>query len=116
MDIKTLIENKLEPPKNLNEETKKYWHIITSREYDFSIHLKEVAVLKTLKREDIVQVFNRFFLNPKQAKRISIQAWGKNHQSNIQKENWISNITKFRESMDYYPNPAGEITSQLLQK
>ncbi|MBT4288337.1 MAG: hypothetical protein HOD92_13460 [Deltaproteobacteria bacterium] len=114
--IKTLIENKLEPPKNLNEETKKYWHIITSREYDFSIHLKEVAVLKTLKREDIVQVFNRFFLNPKKAKRISIQAWGKNHQSNIQKENWISNITKFRESMDYYPNPAGEITSQLLQK
>ena len=114
--IKILIDKKLEPPKNLNEETKKYWYIISSQEYDFSVHLKEIAALQDLKHEDIVQVFNRVLLDPKQVKRISIQAWGENHKSEIQKKDWITDIYKFRNSMDYYPNPAGLITSQLLGK
>lgn len=114
--IKILIEKKLEPPKNLNEETKKYWYIISSQIYDFSVHLKEIEALQNLKHENIVEVFNRVLLDKEQIKRISIQAWGKNHASDIQKKDWITDIYKFRNRMDYYPNPAGIITSQLLEK
>ncbi|GBE85090.1 Putative zinc protease [Sparassis crispa] len=55
-----LIVKKLERMKNLYEETARFWGHISSGYYDFVRHETDAAFIRTLKLEDVVEVFDKF--------------------------------------------------------
>ena len=56
-NVTSLINEKLEKPKNLNNESSRFWLDISSGYYDFHRRLKEVEVLKKLTKDDILSFF-----------------------------------------------------------
>lgn len=52
---------RLEKPKKLYSQTSKYWNEITSQQYNFDRDNIEVAVLRTLQKQDIIDFFQELF-------------------------------------------------------
>lgn len=107
-----LIARRRETPKNLQEETHRYWQAISSGSYDFQSRESEIQALLTLTPAEVRDLFREVFIKPKSVKKISVQAVGKRHQKAKPQGRIISNPERFKKKMNFYPNPEGEISQK----
>ncbi len=108
-----LISKRLEPPKTLGEETLRYWSEISSRNYEFDRIEKEIEALRKLTLNEIIEAYHSIFIDAESEKKISIQAFGKNHGLKPPRDTLITDAKKFKSGMSFYPNPQGEFTNRV---
>ncbi len=111
----SLIARREELPKNLEEETQRYWGAITSTRFDFQNRDKEIEALKRLTLDDVKRAYTEIFLMPSNTKRVNIQAIGKNHQRLKPSGTVIKDLKEYRRNITYYSNPPGEIKTHLYR-
>ncbi|MBU2514482.1 insulinase family protein [bacterium] len=109
----SLISTKLEPPKNLGEETLRYWNEISSGSYEFDRIEKEISALRKLTLDDVIEAYHSIFIKTETEKKISIQAFGKNHKMKLPQDTPIIDVKKFKSGMSFYPNPRGEFKNRI---
>jgi insulysin len=109
-----LIAKRMEPPKNLSEETLRFWSEITLENYDFGRLDKEVEILKTLKPDEVSQAYYQVFINPKTERKLTIQAFGKKHQLRKAADKLISDVKGFKAEMTFFPNSPAELKVPLI--
>ena len=51
---------KVEKPKQLEAEVEQYWEEILMKQYNFRRHEREVAELRSLKKQDVIDFYNKF--------------------------------------------------------
>ncbi|WWC92904.1 uncharacterized protein L201_007866 [Kwoniella dendrophila CBS 6074] len=56
----SLIQKKSEKPKNLSEESKRFWGRVKDRYYEFSKRENDVEALKKITKSDILELYNGF--------------------------------------------------------
>lgn len=108
-----LISKRKEKPKNLNEESHRYWSEIVSKRYDFNRLEKEIEQLKSLNLSQVIDAYKTYIVNSDTNKKISIHAFGKNHPFRSGNGRLISAVKKFKSEMDYYPNLSGKINTRI---
>jgi insulysin len=109
-----LIANRMEDPKNLGEETYRYWNEITGKSFNFNQLEAEIEMLKQVQLQDIVRKYDEIFIDPKSTRKIAIQAFGKKHPLRKAKGSTIDESKTFKERMAFYPNPPGKINTRLI--
>ncbi|MCP4750355.1 MAG: hypothetical protein GY866_05655 [Proteobacteria bacterium] len=108
-----LIARRLEQPKNLQEETHRYWNVISTRSFDFRHLQEEIDALRELELSDVKQAFRTLFYSPGTVKTISVQAVGKAHKQIRPLGFEIKESKEFKKEMEFYNNPDGEIRSKI---
>lgn len=58
-----LINSRLERLKNLNQETSRFWHHVTSEMFDFELVLRDVEQVEQLTKKELVEFFD-VYINP----------------------------------------------------
>ena len=112
----SLIEKRRQKPKNLYEETMKYWNSIEDESYDFEFLEKEIAQLEKLTLGDLKKMYGKLFINPETANQLSVYAIGNGHELNGEKNDFIKDVKSFKKSKDFYPNPKGKLNKALYLK
>jgi len=100
-----LIAKRLEKPKNLQEQTQKFWGNIASKTYDFELRQKEIEVLKKMKLKEVLETYRSLFLIEATSRIVSIQSVGKNHQAKTPDGEKIMNSKEFKLQMQFFDNP-----------
>ncbi|KAJ3682908.1 hypothetical protein LUZ60_013135 [Juncus effusus] len=107
-----LIAQKLEKDPTLTSETDNYWYQITNKRYIFDMHKIEAEELKTIKKDDVINLFNNY-LRPESPKcrRIAFHVCGCDVDSNadvakLQENNWklIVDPNSFKKDSEFYPS------------
>lgn len=109
-----LIAKRMEEPKNLAEETFRFWSEITNQSFAFDQREAEIKMLKQLQYQEVASRFDELFNDPKSMRKISIQAFGKNHSIRKPQGQKIGDIKSFKNRMAFYPNLPGPINTRLL--
>ncbi|MBT6503304.1 MAG: hypothetical protein HOK67_25720 [Deltaproteobacteria bacterium] len=109
-----LVAKRLEMPKNLQEETNRYWGEISSGRYDFTRRDSEIDELKKLKLADIKNLFKKMFVTTGIVRKVTVQAVGKTHQKIQPQGQVISDPKIFKRQMGFYPNPEGKIRTKTI--
>ncbi|NQU66072.1 MAG: insulinase family protein, partial [SAR324 cluster bacterium] len=104
-----LIAKRLETPKNLQEETHRFWQEISSGSYDFDRRNSEINALKELSLVDVKTLFKQVFITPETVRKITVQAVGRDHQKETPQGQVISDPKKFKMDRTFHPNPEGVI-------
>lgn len=107
-----LIAKRLEMPKNLQEETHRFWRAISSGSYDFDRRNSEIKALQKLSLADVKMLFKRVFITPENVKKVTGQAVGRVHQKVQPHERVILDPKKFKREREFYPNPEGTISAK----
>eukprot|EP01121_Diplochlamys_sp_Union-15-3_P012400 TRINITY_DN3708_c0_g1_i4.p1 TRINITY_DN3708_c0_g1~~TRINITY_DN3708_c0_g1_i4.p1 ORF type:complete len:951 (+),score=168.25 TRINITY_DN3708_c0_g1_i4:43-2895(+) len=78
-NVASVIDRKLEKDKSLREETKRYWReIINPHLYQFDRAIKEVEVIKKLKKQDMLEFYDKYISpDSKERRKLSSQVFGK---------------------------------------
>ncbi len=97
----------------MGEETFRFWTEIVMKNYQFDRREQEIEVLKGLKMQEIVKMYNEKFITANKAKRLSIHAFGKNHPFKKVKSNGIADVKTFKGKMKFYPNIQGDPSSRV---
>ncbi|KAI4330509.1 hypothetical protein MLD38_028795 [Melastoma candidum] len=86
-NAKALIDLKLEKDKNIWEETRFYWSEISNGTLKFDRRESEVAMLRQLKKEDLLDFFEKYVKvgGPKK-KTLSVRVYGNQHLSDYEAE------------------------------
>jgi insulysin len=58
--VAAVVAKKLEKRKNISEEASRYWSQIISGYYDFKQNFKDAEEIKTLKKADLVEFYDRY--------------------------------------------------------
>lgn len=70
---RSLINKRLEKPKNLGQETARQWAQISNEYYDFEQHQRDANLIRTLTKEDMLDFYKTFFLpTSKSRARLSV--------------------------------------------
>jgi len=109
-----LVAKRLEVPKNLQEETHRYWGAISSGSYDFERRETEISALKKLSLPDVKNLYKKMFLATDSVRKVTVQAVSRNHQQVKPQGQIISDPKKFKQSSGYYPNPEGTIRVKTI--
>ncbi len=110
---KALIAKRMEAPKNLGEETFRYWSEISTKSYDFGHLDKEISMLKKITKKDVINMYQEIFLDSESERKIAIQAFGKKHRLKSVNGAKITDVKSFKSKMEFYPNPPGIIQSPV---
>ncbi|KAL3819799.1 hypothetical protein ACJIZ3_005704 [Penstemon smallii] len=111
-NVDALIEMKLEKHKNLREESGFYWREISDGTLKFDRRECEVAALKQLTQQELIDFFNEYIkVGALQKKGLSIRVYGSAHSSEYKADNsqttesnvvQIEDIYSFRRSRPLY--------------
>ncbi|MCL7036080.1 hypothetical protein MKW94_027516 [Papaver nudicaule] len=112
-NVNALIDMKLEKHKNLSEETSFYWREIFDGTLRFDRREIEIAALKNLKQQELIDFFNEYIKVGAPAKKtLSVQVYGGLHSANYEASNkeisshpqsvLIEDIFSFRRSQPLY--------------
>ncbi|KAF8425470.1 Metalloenzyme, LuxS/M16 peptidase-like protein [Tirmania nivea] len=104
--VTSQINKKLEKVKNLTQESGRYWMYIGDEFYDFIQRDEEVAILRTITKQEIVDFYEKYIspASPQRAKLsihlIAEKSTEKNKASNLlnpeqQKQMLVQNLTQF---------------------
>lgn len=104
--VKTLIDKRLEPPKNLLEQTKIYWKEITSQRYNFHSRDEEVKALKKLEKKDVIRFYKRMFVDQKVRRRLAVHAFPKKHDLKNSSRVVLKDPKSFKHGAQYFNNPS----------
>ncbi|KAL5198469.1 hypothetical protein ABZP36_001981 [Zizania latifolia] len=123
-NVNALIDMKLEKYKNIREETAFFWGEISEGTLKFDRKEAEVAVLRDLKKEELIEFFdNHVKVNAPQKKILSIQVYGGLHSSEYEKivndepqphSCQITDIFSFRRSRPLYGSFKGGVGQMKL--
>ena len=100
---KALISKREEPPKNLGEESHRYWSEISNKSYHFKRLDKEIETLKALQVKDVIDLYEKAFVNADTKRDIAIHGFGKNDPLRQGKGQSINDASKFKKTMPAYP-------------
>ncbi|VVB06044.1 unnamed protein product [Arabis nemorensis] len=123
-NVTALIDMKLEKHKNLNEESWFYWGEIQSGTFKFNRVDAEVAALRELKKEELIEFFDEYIKVDAPKKRsMSICVYGSKHMEEMayDKEKVVSqfieieDIVGFRKSQPLYGSLKGAETVRTSQ-
>ncbi|CAK9155607.1 unnamed protein product [Ilex paraguariensis] len=111
-NVTALIDMKLEKHKNLREESSFYWHEIFDGTLKFDRRECEVAALKKLTREELIDFFNEYIkVGAPRKKSLSVHVYASSHSSEYRAEKTepvgpnsvqIEDIFSFRRSRPLY--------------
>ncbi|KAI3838122.1 hypothetical protein MKW98_009073 [Papaver atlanticum] len=112
-NVNALIDMKLEKHKNLNEETSFFWREIFDGTLKFDRREIEIAALKSLTRQELIDFFNEYIKVGAPAKKmLSVQVYGGSHSGNYEASTkeislhpqsvLIEDIFSFRRSQPLY--------------
>ncbi|CAB4464914.1 unnamed protein product [Rhizophagus irregularis] len=81
--VQSLIVKRLETPKNLGQETQKYWQHISSGYYEFDRDDTDVEEIRKITKQDFLEFYNKFIIpNSSNFKKLSVHLRSqKNSQS-----------------------------------
>ncbi|XP_062187589.1 insulin-degrading enzyme-like 1, peroxisomal isoform X2 [Phragmites australis] len=123
-NVNTLIDMKLEKYKNIREESAFFWGEISEGTLKFDRKEAEVAALRDLRKEELIEFFdNHVKVNAPQKKILSIQVYGGLHSAEYQKivhdapppqSCAITNIYSFRRSRPLYGSFRGGVGQMKL--
>ncbi|XP_010554834.1 PREDICTED: insulin-degrading enzyme-like 1, peroxisomal isoform X2 [Tarenaya hassleriana] len=83
-NVTTLIDMKLEKHKNLYEESWVYWHEIQTGTLRFDRRYAEVAALRKITRQELIDFFNDYIkVGAMRKKSLSIRVYGSRHLSEM---------------------------------
>ncbi|XP_027173637.1 insulin-degrading enzyme-like 1, peroxisomal [Coffea eugenioides] len=86
-NVNALIDLKLEKYKNLQEESRFYWREISDGTLKFDRREREVAILKHLTKNDLIDFFNEHIrVGAPQKKSLSVQIYGSSYSSEYKVE------------------------------
>ncbi|XAR69465.1 Insulysin [Bertholletia excelsa] len=110
--VNALIDMKLEKHKNLWEESHCYWPEISVGTLKFDRIEREVAALKLLTQQELIDFFNKYIkIGAPSRRSLSVQVYGSLHSSEYKKDKdeptppnsiCIDDIFSFRSSMPLY--------------
>lgn len=120
-NVNALIDMKLEKHKNLREESGFYWREISDGTVKFDRRESEVAALRQITQQELIDFFNEYIKVGAPQKRIlSVQVYGRQH-SNEKEVNksepqlvQIENIFSFRRSQPLYGSFKGGFGNMKL--
>ncbi|KAL5556247.1 hypothetical protein UlMin_038483 [Ulmus minor] len=111
-NVNALIDIKLEKHKNLREESRFYWREIAAGTLKFDRRECEVAALKQLTQQELIDFFNEHIkVGAPRKKTLSVRVYGNQHSSDYKVENSepvqpgsakIDDIYSFRSSRPLY--------------
>ncbi|KAK6244176.1 hypothetical protein QUC31_010585 [Theobroma cacao] len=111
-NINALIDMKLEKHKNLREESRFYWREISDGTLKFDRREAEVAALRQLTQQELIDFFNENIkVGATQKKTLSVRVYGNQHLSEINSDKsepsqphtiQIDDIFSFRRSQPLY--------------
>uniref|UniRef100_A0A0E0LME8 Uncharacterized protein n=1 Tax=Oryza punctata TaxID=4537 RepID=A0A0E0LME8_ORYPU len=123
-NVNALIDMKLEKYKNIREESAFFWKEISEGTLKFDRKEAEVAALRDLNKEDLIEFFNNHVkVNAPQKKILSIQVYGGLHSSEYEKivhderqphSYQITDIFSFRRSRPLYGSFKGGVGQMKL--
>ncbi|KAH7853477.1 hypothetical protein Vadar_002882 [Vaccinium darrowii] len=122
--VNALIDMKLEKYKNLREESRFYWHEISNGTLKFDRTEREVAALKQLTHQELIDFFNKYIkVGAPRKKTLSVQVYGSLHTSEAQKSEptptnhvRIEDILSFKNSQSLYGSFKGGYGHTKLQE
>ncbi|KAG2325587.1 hypothetical protein Bca52824_008315 [Brassica carinata] len=115
-NVTALIDMKLEKHKNLNEESSFYWREIKNGTFKFNRKDEEVAVLRELKKEELIDFFDEYIkVDAPNKKSMSICVYGRQHLKKMASDKdkvaspfiEIEDIVGFRKSQPLYGSLKG---------
>ncbi|KAL9232570.1 hypothetical protein vseg_007669 [Gypsophila vaccaria] len=123
-NVGALIDMKLEKHKNLGEECRFFWKEITNGTLKFDRKESEVAALKQLTQQDLVDVFDEYVkVGANRKKTLSIWVYGSSHSSQFEVDTsganqpqciHIEDVFGFRRSQPLYSSfKGGQSPSKL---
>lgn len=110
--VEALAVSKLEKPKSLSELSSRFWCEIMIQEYNFDRRNTDVAMLRTLTKQDVMEFFSQFEENSPSRHKLSIHivsSVDKGPEAIEETElkpstaERIVNITQFKASHSLYP-------------
>ncbi|KAJ4904867.1 Insulinase (Peptidase family M16) family protein [Raphanus sativus] len=111
-NVTALIDMKLEKHKNLNEESLFYWREIKNGTFKFNRKDEEVAALRELKKEELIDFFDEYIkVDAPKKKSMSICVYGSHHLKEMAADKdkviaspliEIEDIVGFRKSQPLY--------------
>ncbi|EEE67441.1 insulin-degrading enzyme-like 1, peroxisomal [Oryza sativa Japonica Group] len=123
-NVNALIDMKLEKYKNIREESAFFWKEISEGTLKFDRKEAEVAALRDLNKEELIEFFNNHVkVNAPQKKILSIQVYGGLHSSEYEKivhdepqphSYQITDIFSFRRSRPLYGSFKGGVGQMKL--
>ncbi|KAJ0245875.1 Insulin-degrading enzyme-like 2 [Hirschfeldia incana] len=115
-NVTALIDMKLEKHKNLNEESSFYWREIKNGTLKFNRKDEEVAALRELKKEELIDFFDEYIkIDAPNKKSMSIYVYGRKHLEEMASDKdkvtspfiEIEDIVGFRKSQPLYGSLKG---------
>ncbi|KAG5399741.1 hypothetical protein IGI04_014348 [Brassica rapa subsp. trilocularis] len=115
-NVTALIDMKLEKHKNLNEESSFYWLEIKNGTFKFNRKDEEVAALRELKKEELIDFFDTYIkVDAPKKKSMSICVYGSQHLKEMASDKdkvaspfiEIEDIVGFRKSQPLYGSLKG---------
>lgn len=123
-NVNALIDMKLEKHKNLREESAFYWKEIGDGTLRFNRRQLEVAALRDLSKEELLEFFNCYVkIDSPQRKTLSVQVYGKLHsveyekavnETNEPQTHQIKDVFTFRRSRPLYGSFRGGLGQMRL--
>lgn len=123
-NVNALIDMKLEKHKNLREESRFYWREISDGTLKFDRREAEVAALRKLTQQDLIDFFNEYIkVGASRKKILSIRVYGSLHKSDYTSDNnesaelssvHIDDIFSFRRSQALYGSFKGGFAQMKL--
>ncbi|KAK0594994.1 hypothetical protein LWI29_002428 [Acer saccharum] len=123
-NVNTLIDMKLEKHKNLREESGFFWREISDGALKFDRKEAEVAALRQLTQQDLIDFFNEYIkVDAPRKKTLSIRVYGSLHKSDNTSDNnesaqpssvHIDDIFSFRRSQALYGSLKGGFAQMKL--
>lgn len=123
-NVNALIDMKLEKYKNIREESAFFWGEISEGTLNFGRKEAEVAALRELKKDELIEFFNNHVkVNAPEKKILSVQVYGGLHSSEYEKilhdappphSHRITDIFSFRRSRPLYGSFKGGVSQMKL--
>ncbi|KAH9648311.1 Insulin-degrading enzyme-like 1 (peroxisomal) [Citrus sinensis] len=123
-NVNALIDMKLEKHKNLNEESGFYWHEISDGTLKFDRREAEVAALRQLTQQELIDFFNENIkAGAPRKKTLSVRVYGSLHAPELKEETsesaephivHIDDIFSFRRSQPLYGSFKGGFVQMKL--
>ncbi|KAI9161372.1 hypothetical protein LWI28_016770 [Acer negundo] len=119
-NVNALIDMKLEKHKNLREESRFFWQEISDGALKFDRQEAEVAALRQLKQQDLIDFFDEYIkVDAPRKKTLSIRVYGSLHKSDNNESAQpssvhIDDIFSFRRSQALYGSLKGGFAQMKL--
>jgi insulysin len=106
--VQVVVENKLEKDKTLSQESSRHFIEISRHRYDFERKEHEVAALKALTQNDLIEFFQKYVSidSNTSCRRFVVHIFGKDHEVTTADgtKSYVQNIGEFQRKQSLFPS------------